>query len=48
MIAWLEQYSGYAVLAVFFTAFCGIAFWAYLPRNRHRLEKQRDIPFQDK
>jgi len=47
MIEWLAQYSGYAVLVMFFTAFVGIAAWAYRPSNKERLELYRDIPLKE-
>ncbi len=46
MIEWLSHYSGYFVLLAFFTAFTGIAIWAYWPKNRARLESYKEIPLK--
>lgn len=47
MIDTLAQYSGYIVLVGFFTAFVGIAIWAYRPANKKTIENYRDIPFRE-
>lgn len=36
--------EGLIVLVAFSLVFIGIAVWAYLPRNKKRLESYRDIP----
>ena len=47
MIEWLSQYSGYVTLLAFFSAFCGIALWIYLPKNKETLEKHTEIPLRE-
>ncbi len=47
MTNWLFEYSGYAVLLAFFTAFIGIVFWVYRPSNKDKIEQHRDIPFRE-
>lgn len=47
MMDWVSTYSGYIVLLTFFTAFIGIAIWAYRPSNKTLLEAYRDIPFRE-
>lgn len=39
--------EGLIVLVAFSLAFTGIAIWAYLPRNKSRLQKFGNIPFED-
>jgi cbb3-type cytochrome oxidase subunit 3 len=47
MIEWIAQYSGYAILIAFFSAFVGIAAWIYRPKNRAKIEEHRLIPFKE-
>ena len=46
MMEWLVQFSGYIVLIGFFSAFVGVALWAYRPSNKDKLEQHRNIPFK--
>ena len=39
--------EGVIVLVAFTAAFVGIAFWAYAPRNKARLQSYGDIPFHE-
>ncbi len=39
--------EGMIVLVAFSLAFAGIAVWAYLPRNKSRLQKLANIPFNE-
>ena len=43
----LVQHSGLIVSLWFFTMFTGIALWAYLPRNKGRLQSYAQIPLED-
>jgi len=47
MIDWVSQHSGLIILLAFFTAFVGIAIWAYLPENKARLEDHAQIPLKE-
>jgi cbb3-type cytochrome oxidase subunit 3 len=47
MMDWLAQNGPALTTVCFFVGFIGIAIWAYLPRNKQRIEAQGNIPLQE-
>lgn len=39
--------GGTVMLVIFSVVFVGIAVWAYLPRNKSRMESHGNIPFTE-
>lgn len=48
MMDWLVQHGPTVATLFFFVAFVGIALWAFLPRNRARLDQYGQIPFKER
>ena len=46
MNLFLSSNAGTVGLLFFFVIFTGIAIWAYLPRNREKLEAHKFIPIK--
>lgn len=42
----IVNHSGEITSVFFFTLFTGIAFWAYLPRNKKKLQEHATIPLK--
>jgi cbb3-type cytochrome oxidase subunit 3 len=47
MIDWLSNHGGTLVLLMFFTMFLAFALWAFLPRNKQRMEHYAQIPLKE-
>jgi cbb3-type cytochrome oxidase subunit 3 len=47
MIDWIANNAGMTGLLFFFSVFCVIAFWAFRPANRERIEDYRNIPLRE-
>ena len=48
MMDWLVQHGPLVATLCFFVGFVGIALWAYLPRNRERMNQYGQIPFKER
>lgn len=47
MIDWLSDNAGMTGLLFFFSTFCAIAFWAFRPANKDKMEDYRNIPLKE-
>jgi len=43
----LMLFSKIFPLVLFFSFYCGVIIWAYVGKNRKKLEEHRQIPFLD-
>ncbi|MGE3623682.1 MAG: cbb3-type cytochrome oxidase subunit 3 [Bdellovibrionales bacterium] len=46
MMDWLIQHGGMLVTVMFFVLFIAIAFWAYRPANKSKMQSYGDIPLK--
>lgn len=46
MFDWIAAHAPVIALVGFFVGWVGVAIWTYLPRNKTKIEKNRDIPLQ--
>lgn len=47
MMDWFFHHAPTIATVAFFLAFIGIAFWAYAPGNKAKLQERAFIPFKE-